>query len=239
MRGPHCERLDSITSTFTDQTGALIALGAAKLADIAGSTAAAALEPLWQMNQAAFAGEAQVELIDGVAQVTARISQQLAATKVGKRVFRGFDLALLLGADGATRICRIGLVDSPQAVSKAVGAEQVLKLSRRPVVTTQRSSILCDPRQVAITVREARDRKAEAARFAKAGTDLPCGNPDYRQTQPQGQGTSTTAGGRGKDKAPYGQDQGADEAMQSIRRMLAQPFAEAGGLVTLLHSRAA
>jgi hypothetical protein len=164
-----------ITSTFTDETGALIALGSAAI-DVAGG--AEALEPVWQMSISKFAGEASIELVDGQARVRARISEDLAATKVGKRVYRGFSIAVLKGGDGSTRIARIALVDSPDAVTKGTGAE-FLKLSRKTFAMNS-SPILCATREVSLMVKQARDRRAEELRITKAqqGYEAAAMNPD-------------------------------------------------------------
>src|SRR5208283_5203418 len=182
-----------ITSSYLDQTGALIAIGAAKLPDVGGS-AAAALTPLWQMSQSAFAGEAEVELAGGVASVKARISQDVAAEKTTRKVYRGF--SLVLGADNSLRIARIALVDAPDAVEKGTGA-LFLKISRK--APPMLKSVLIHDDAVALQVREARDRQAEEKRIAKA--DLPGGNPPYREALPQWQGTATTAARRARTKA--------------------------------------
>jgi len=221
-----------ITSSYLDQTGALIAIGAAKLPDVGGS-AAAALTPLWQMSQSAFAGEAEVELAGGVASVKARISQDVAAEKTTRKVYRGFSLALLQGADNSLRIARIALVDAPDAVEKGTGA-LFLKISRK--APPMLKSVLIHDDAVALQVREARDRQAEEKRIAKA--DLPGGNPPYREALPQWQGTATTAGGAGRDRAPAGQDEGGDRCLAAIRQAMSQPYRENEGLIQLLGSRA-
>jgi hypothetical protein len=221
-----------ISSSYTGADGAMIAIGAAKLADVGGS-AAAVLEPLWQMSQAAFAGEATVELVDGQAQVKARISQDVAAAKVGTKVYRGFSLAILKGGDGSIRCARIALCDTPDAVTKGTGGE-FLKLSRR--ISTMKS-VLIQPGAVRLAVREARDRRSEELRLGKANPVPGGDNLPYRGDRGQWQGTGVTAGGAGKDRAPFGQDEGTDRCQAEIRAALARPFAEAGGLVTMLRSR--
>jgi hypothetical protein len=224
-----------VSSSYSDSTGTLIAIGAMRVPDIAGDTAA--LEPLWQMSQSRFAGEATVELVNGHVEVRARISQDLAADKVGKGVYRGFSVALLQGTDGSTRIVRIALVDAPDAVNKSSGAE-FLKLSRRPFM----KSVLIHDTEVRLQVKQARDRKAEAARITKAqaATNPPPGGPvGVTATEAEHNGVGTTSGGRGRDLGGFGQDQGGDATLAAIRRMLATPYRENEGLVTLLGSRAA
>jgi hypothetical protein len=212
----------------------LIAIGAAKLADVGGS-AAAVLEPLWQMSQAAFAGEATVELVDGVAQVKARISQDLAATKISRKVYRGFSLALLAGGDGSIRCARIALCDAPDAVTKGTGGE-FLKLSRKQAAMNK-PSVLIHRSAVALQVKEAKDRRSEAIRTkAQEVSNPPPGGPRLDRMG-EHNGVGTTVGGRGTDRAPFGQDQGTDRCQAAIRAALARPYAEAGGLITLLGSR--
>jgi hypothetical protein len=205
-----------ISSTHVDPTGALIALGAAAIDVVGGS--AEALEPLFQMSNSAFAGEATIELVDGVAQVRARISEELAATKVGKGVYRGFSLALLKGSDRSIRIARIALVDAPD-FAKA-GDARVLKLSRKQIPMANSPLLAAD--QVRLMVRQANDRAAENTRISKAANPPPGGWP--KQTgEDQHQGTSNTAGGRGRDKAGYGEGTGGDSCMAAIRQAMSQP----------------
>jgi hypothetical protein len=71
----------SITSTYTDESGALVALGAAKLADISGC-APGIREPLMQMANSEFAGEVSIELVGGTTLLRAQVSDPVAAAKV-------------------------------------------------------------------------------------------------------------------------------------------------------------
>jgi hypothetical protein len=219
-----------ISSTYTDPTGALIALGAAPIGDAGGS--AAALEPLFQMSNSSFAGEASIELVGGAAQIRARVSEAVAANKVATGVYRGFALSLLKGSDGSTRCARVALVDTPQLAKSSEGV--LLKLARGPIMPN--NNPLLHTREVRLAVRQARDRRSEELRLAKASNPPPGGfaRPEGEQ---EWQGTSNTRGGRGRDKAGYGEDQGTDAAMTAVRRALASPFREAGGLITMLGSR--
>jgi hypothetical protein len=111
-----------------------------------------------------------------------------------------------------------------------------LKFSKEPIMT--KTSVLVHDDQVRLLVRQARDRQTETVRLAKASNPPPGGYARPAGEQ-EWQGTSNTRGGRGTDKAPFGQDQGGDRCMAAIRQVLAQPFKEAGGLITMLGSRAA
>jgi hypothetical protein len=223
-----------ISSTHTDQTGALCALGSSRIPDIAGS-APEVLEPLWEMSASRFAGEAEIELKGGVAVVRARISEGVAAEKTTRRVYRGFSLAVLAGGDGSLRIARCALCDAPDAVEKGIGA-QFLKISRKQI--SMAKSVLIHDDQVRLMCREAKDRKSEAARITKANNPPPGGWPKPAGMD-QHQGTGITGGGKGRDRAAYSEGTGADSCMSSIRAALNSPFKEAGGLITLLGGRRA
>jgi hypothetical protein len=117
-----------VEATYTDPSGALVAMGAAKLAD--GS--AEVLEPL-----------------GGAAQIRARVSQGTAAAKLATGVYRGFHLSLLEGGDGTIRIARVALVDTPQLAKSSEGA--LLKLSRGPIAMP--NDVLLNHREIRFQVR--------------------------------------------------------------------------------------
>jgi hypothetical protein len=208
----------------------LIAVGSSRL-EASGSSKPEPV-PLAEMAGPQFAGSVTVEMVDGELQLRARILDPIAITKVKTGVYAGIGLVVFRGPAGEMRLQRAALVDTPSA---SIGKSALLKIGKGPTVTSQKKSILCDARQVAITVREARDRRSEELRLGKAA--LPGGNPPYRDAVAQWQGTHTTAGGGGRDLAPFGQDIGSDRAQAEIRAALARPYAEAGGLITLLGSR--
>jgi hypothetical protein len=187
---------------------------------------------LAEMASGEDAGTVEIDIgAGGRAQLVARVVDPTAAEKCRRRVFRGFAITTLGAGDGTQRVRRIALADSPSGF----GAEQVLKISRRPIVTTQ-NSILCNKAEVRLAVHQARQRRAEEQRFAKTANPPPGGF-----ARPAGigehQGTGTTAAGKGKDRAPYGCDVGTDAAMHPVRAALGNPYRESQGLVTLLGSR--
>jgi hypothetical protein len=215
------------------EAGCLIAVGSAQLEAAAESSEEQL--GLAEMASPEFAGLVEVTVAGGQLQLIARVVDQVAVEKCRKQVYSGFSVISVAAADGSQRVRRVALVDSPSGFSKTL-----LKISKGSNMQKARPAILCDPRQVAITVREAKDRKAEAARIGKAMADNPPPGGGWPQ-RPMGehQGTSTTAGGAGKDKAPFGQGQGVDTCLAAIRRTLATPYREGEGLVRLLASRAA
>ncbi len=221
-----------ITSTWSEGR-ALVAVGAGKLDGFAGSPGTP--DPLWQMDRSDLAGDVEITLVEGTAQVRATLTDQVAITKVQERVYAGFGLVLFKGPGGEMRLQRAALVDRPDVLGKSASA-QFLKHSRRPLMSN--TSVLVHDDEVRLQVRQAHDRKTEAARISKASNPQP-GGFAKPAGEAQHQGTSVTAGGRGRDKAGYGEGTGGDSCMAAIRSAMQRPFKEAGGLIMLLGSRAA
>jgi hypothetical protein len=215
--------------TTWSEAGCLIVVGSGAVE--AGDPQSSALE-LAEMASSDTAGTVEVDIgAGGKVQLVARVVDPIAAEKCRRNVYSGFAITTLAAADGSQRVRRVALVDSPSGFSKTL-----LKISKGSNMHKARPAILCDPRQVALTVREARDRKTEASRITKAANPPPAGVA-RPAGEDQWQGTGTTGGGKGRDRASYGCDQGTDAAMQAVRAALGNPYREAGGLVTMLSGR--
>ena len=209
------------------EAGCLIAVGSAHL-DAAGDPSEEQLG-LAEMASAEFAGLVEVTLSGGQVQLVARVVDQVAAEKCRKSVYSGFSLVAMHASDGSTRVRRVSLVDSPSGFSKTL-----LKISKGSNMQ-KAPSILCSAPEVALMVHQARARLAEQQRLSKANA-LPC--PPTAAGMAQHNALSTSSAGRGTDKAPYGEGlAGAADCMAAIRRMLAQPYRESCGLITLLAGR--